>query len=143
MTGSTGFDTLEVTLHNQASQISQAHEALDQFAARHGLSVRVVRAFHLALEEHLSNCITYGFKPAQLGTIQVRFKLEPPVVRVEIEDNAVPFNPLTAPEVDTSLPLDEKPLGGLGLLLIRRSVDQAEYHRANEHNVLILKKRIG
>ena len=72
----------------------------------------------------------------------MRFLLEPTALGVEVEDNARPFNPIQAPEPDTSLPLDAKPLGGLGLLIIRRSVDELGYHRANDRNVLTLKKRM-
>jgi serine/threonine-protein kinase RsbW/sigma-B regulation protein RsbU (phosphoserine phosphatase) len=47
-----------------------------------------------------------------------------------------------APVVDTSVPLDAKPLGGLGLLMIRKSVDQLEYRRVADRNVLVMKKKI-
>jgi anti-sigma regulatory factor (Ser/Thr protein kinase) len=134
---------LEVSLHNQASEIPHAHAALDRFAADHGLPAPVVRAFHLALEEHLTNSISYGFTQGRVGTIHVRFTVDHPNVCVEVEDDADPFNPLTAPEPDTSLPLDAKPLGGLGLLLIRKSMDQVEYRQANGHNVLVMRKRLG
>jgi len=133
---------LEVSLHNHASEIPNAHAALDRFAARHGLSAPVVRAFHLALEEHLTNSISYGFTQGRAGTIQVRFTVEHPSVCVEVEDDADLFNPLTAPEADTSLPLEAKPLGGLGVLLIRKNMDQVEYRQANGHNLLVMRKRI-
>ena len=56
-------DILQVTLHNQASEILRAHEALDQLAAQHGVPARCVTSLHLALEEHLSNIIAYGYTP--------------------------------------------------------------------------------
>jgi len=59
-----------------------------------------------------------------------------------IEDDAGPFNPLDAPAVDTSLPLEQKPLGGLGILLIRKSVDELEYRRSGNRNVLVMKNRL-
>ena len=73
----------------------------------------------------------------------VRFALEPAALRVEIEDDAGPFNPLDAPAVDTALPLEEKPLGGLGVHLIRKSVDELEYQRAGNRNVLVMKNRLA
>jgi anti-sigma regulatory factor (Ser/Thr protein kinase) len=97
---------------------------------------------HLALEEHLANIVAHGGDPGPAGTITVRFALEPEALRVEIEDDARPFNPLDAPEVDTALPLEEKPVGGLGILLIRKSVDELEYGRAGNRNVLVMKNRL-
>lgn len=135
--------TTQVTLHNQASEIAQAHEALDQLSTQHGLPARCVTSLHLAIEEHLSNVISYGYSPGQPGTIHVRLRLEPNILAVEVEDDARPFDPLAAAEPDTSLPLDSKPLGGLGLLMIRRSVDEAAYRRTNDRNVLTLKKRLA
>ena len=137
-----GFDILEVSLHNQASQIPLAHEALDQFASREGLPGNSVTRLHVALEEHLTNIISYGYEAGKTGHITIRFALESSVLRIEIADDARPFNPLEAPEVDTTLPLEDKPLGGLGLLMIRKSADELQYSRVNGQNVLTIKKRI-
>jgi anti-sigma regulatory factor (Ser/Thr protein kinase) len=137
-----GPGNLEVSLHHLASEIPLVHEALDELAGRHGLPARCVARLHLALEEHLANIIAHGGKPGPAGSITVRFALEPAALRVEIEDDAVPFNPLEAPAVNTALPLEEKPLGGLGIHLIRKSVDELEYRRAGNRNVLVMKNRL-
>jgi anti-sigma regulatory factor (Ser/Thr protein kinase) len=134
---------LEVSLHHRASEIPLVHEALDELAGRHCLPARCVARLHLALEEHLANIIAHGGNSGPAGTITVRFTLEPAALRVEIEDDAGPFNPLDAPAVNTSLPLDQKPLGGLGILLIRKSVDELEYRRAGNRNVLVMKNRLA
>jgi anti-sigma regulatory factor (Ser/Thr protein kinase) len=133
---------LEVSLHHQASEIPLVHDALDELAARHRLPARCVTRLHLALEEHLTNIIVHGGSPGPASTITVRFALEPSALRVEIEDKADPFNPLDAPAVDTALPLEEKPLGGLGVHLIRKSVDELEYRRVGNRNVLVMRNRL-
>ena len=133
---------MEVSLHHQASEIPLVHDALDELAARHGLPARCVARLHLALEEHLANIIAHGGYPGPASTITVRFALESAALRVEIEDNADPFNPLDVPLVDTTLPLEQKPLGGLGILLIRKSVDELEYRRSGNRNVLVMKNRL-
>ena len=133
---------MEVSLHQQASEIPLVHDALDELAAEHRLPARCVARLHLALEEHLANIIAHGGYPGPSGTITVRFALEPAALRVEIEDDAGPFNPLNAPAVDTSLPLEQTPLGGLGILLIRKSVDELEYRRSGNRNVLVMKNRL-
>jgi anti-sigma regulatory factor (Ser/Thr protein kinase) len=133
---------LEVSLHHQASEIPLVHDALDELASRYRLAARCVARLHLALEEHLANIIAHGRNRGLAGTITVRFALEPAALRVEIEDDASPFNPLDAPAVNTSLPLEQKPLGGLGILLIRKSVDELEYRRSGNRNVLVMKSRL-
>lgn len=93
---------------------------------------------HVAVEEHLTNIITHGYEPGEVGAILVRFGLEPRGLCVEIEDNARPFNPLEAAQVDLSLPLDKRPIGGLGVHLIRNGVDHLSYLRKGEWNVLVM-----
>lgn len=134
---------MELTLHNRAPEIRRVHEALDQFAAEHTLPVVGLARLQVALEEHLTNIISYGYRPGQTGTIQIRFTLKDSNLRVEIEDDARPYNPLEAPDVDTSVPLEAKPVGGLGVLLIRKSVNKVEYRRAGERNLLVLVKSLA
>ena len=134
---------MEVSLQNHPSQILRAHQALDELAARNGLPARGVALVHVALEEHLTNIVTYGYSPDCHGTITVRFAFEAATLTIEIEDDARPFNPLQAPEVDTSLPLDAKPIGGLGVHIMRKSMDALDYRRVAGRNVLILKKRFA
>lgn len=119
------------------------HQALDELAARSGLADASIGRLHLALEEHLANIISHGYEPGQQGTIVVRFALEPSILRVDIEDDGRPFNINDAPEVDTSLPLEKRPLGGLGIHMIRKSVDELEYRRSGSRNMVVLRKRLA
>jgi len=134
---------LELTLHNQASEVPLVHQALDRFAVDHKLDVRRLARLHVALEEHLTNIISYGYNDQRVGVIRVRFALGSSELRVEIEDDGRPFNPVEAPEADTSLPLEQKPVGGLGIHLIRKSVDEVSYTRYCERNLLVLVTRLG
>jgi len=59
-----------------------------------------------------------------------------------VEDDARPFNPLERAPVDTTVPLDQKPLGGLGIHMIRHSMDELEYRRDGGRNILTMRKRI-
>jgi anti-sigma regulatory factor (Ser/Thr protein kinase) len=119
-----------------------AHQALDQLGTQLQLRPSDLTGLHVAIEEHLTNIISYGYQPGQVGTIRIRMQTERSSVQVEIEDDARAFNPLAGPEVDTSLPLDEKPIGGLGIHLIRKSADQLSYARVHGRNVLRMMKHL-
>jgi serine/threonine-protein kinase RsbW len=134
---------VEVTLPNQLSQINRVHQALDDLTLQHSLPARSGARLHVALEEHLTNIISHGYRPGGQGTIVVRFSLAPPDLRVQIEDDASAFNPLELPNPDTSLPVEDKPLGGLGVLMIRRSVDELEYSRTGGWNILVMKSQVS
>ena len=62
---------------------------------------------------------------------------------MDVEDDGTPFDPLAAPPVDTSLPLGDKPIGGLGVHLMRQFMDELSYARADGKNMLRMRKRIG
>jgi serine/threonine-protein kinase RsbW len=59
-----------------------------------------------------------------------------------VEDDGQPFNPLEAPEVDTTKPLEERTIGGLGIHIVRKLMDGLEYQRHEGKNLLVLKKHL-
>jgi anti-sigma regulatory factor (Ser/Thr protein kinase) len=135
-------DRLEVLLRNQPADISLAHDLLDEIVARRGLSSKLANDLHVAIEEHLTNTIRYGYAPGQSGRIRVRFRPAVNELCVEIEDDARPFNPLVAPRVDVTRPIDERPIGGLGIHMIRQLTDELRYERQGDRNRLIMVKRL-
>ena len=98
-------------------------------------------AADVALEEHLTNVFSYGYKAGEKALVKVRLETAADSLNVEVSDDAWAFNPLTVPPVDTSVPLEEKPMGGLGLHLIRLNMDELSYERLGEKNVFRMTKR--
>jgi anti-sigma regulatory factor (Ser/Thr protein kinase) len=135
-------DHLEILIGNQPSEIGRVLEALENFGAEHGISPRHIHELDLALEEHLTNIITHAFQTPAEHEIVVRGELTGHTLRLEIADDGRPFNPLEFPEPDLTAPLEERPIGGLGIHMMRKSVDAMEYRRENGKNVLALVKRI-
>ena len=68
--------------------------------------------------------------------------MQPGEVKAEVEDDGQPFNPLEAPEADTTKPLEERTIGGLGIHLARKLIDGLEYQRQEGKNLLLLKKAL-
>jgi anti-sigma regulatory factor (Ser/Thr protein kinase) len=115
---------------------------LSEFAETTRLPPSVVQAVDLCLEEHITNVINYGFEDPALQTIVVRLALLQGQLEVEVRDNGKPFNPLQRPEVDTAIPLEAKPIGGLGIHLMRQFMDDLNYRRESEQNILTMRKRV-
>lgn len=118
-------------------------EALREFAAQAQLPAMVVHAADLSLEEHITNVIHYGFAEPEHHEITVRFGVQGGELVVQVEDDGQPFNPLDRPEVDTSLDLADKPIGGLGIHLMRRFMDGLSYRYEGNKNVLTMRKRLA
>jgi len=134
---------LNISLRNDPVELSRLAEILEEFGRQHGLTQRDLLALDLSLHEHLTNIINYGYDNTKPREIQIRLRLGDRLLHLEVEDDARPFNPLERPPIDTTVPLDQKPLGGLGIHIIRRSMDQLEYRRDGGRNILTMRKRIA
>jgi anti-sigma regulatory factor (Ser/Thr protein kinase) len=134
---------LELILKNTLEEKQRVWPVLEEFARDHQLLPKVLQAADLALEEHLTNLLAYAYDDNTSHDILVRLALDEHWLQIEVEDDGRPFDPLSRPPVDTSLPLAEKPLGGLGVHLIRKFMDEVHYRREAGKNVLRLRKKIG
>jgi sigma-B regulation protein RsbU (phosphoserine phosphatase) len=133
---------VEMKLHNKLSALASANQTLTQFGGRHGLSDNVLHDLNLALGEILTNIISYGYTDSREHEIMVRLSVEPGEMRIDVEDDGQPFNPLEAPEPDTTKPLEDRAVGGLGVHLVRKLTDGLEYRRHEGKNILVMKKRL-
>lgn len=109
----------------------------------HRIPAAARQAADLAIEEHLTNVLSHGYEPGVTPRIVIRMETDADWLRVDVEDNGKPYDPLTTPPVDTSIPLEEKPIGGLGVHLMRQCMDELSYAREAGKNVLRMGKRIG
>jgi serine/threonine-protein kinase RsbW len=135
-------NSLDISLRNDPAELSRLADLLKKFGRQHGLSPAALLATDLALHEHLTNIIQYGYDDASPREIRIRLSLKERLLRVEVEDDARPFNPMERPPVDTTVPLDHKPIGGLGVHIIRKSMDELAYRRAGDKNLLLMIKRL-
>ena len=131
---------LELTLLNRRSEIARLQDRLEAFALQHGLPPKVLHEVQLALEEHLTNVVNYAFKDRGEHQIKVCVQLRNSELRIDVEDDGVPFDPLKHQAPDLSLPIEEKPVGGLGIHMMRKSMDRLEYRRASGRNILVMTK---
>ncbi len=134
---------MDIVLKNQDGERRKLLGALEDFARQHSLPPAVVQAADLALEELITNIFNYAYDQAGPRDIRVRFLIDGDCLQIEVEDDGKPFDPLERPEPDISLPLDDKPIGGLGIYLVRRSMDEVQYRRHAGKNLLVMRKRLG
>jgi len=133
---------LEIKLKSKPSEFESFNQTLTEFGQHHGLAAKVVHDLNLALEKIFTNIISYGYTDNREHEIRVRLSIRPGEVRAEVEDDGQPFNPLEAPEPDTTKPLAERTIGGLGIHLVRRLMDGLEYQRHEGKNLLVMKKHL-
>ena len=134
--------SLFALLRNDLAELQRLNQLVSDFAESHGLPSELVFRLTLVLEEIITNVISYGYEDEMEHEISVRLSWEDPDMKIEVEDDGRPFNPLEAPPPDMVKPLAERPVGGLGIHLVREMMDKLEYRRENDKNLLVLKTRV-
>lgn len=118
--------------------------ALDTFESRcreAGFPDEAVLELRLVAEEVLTNIAKYGHAPGAPAAAEFTFAFTDQAALLEFRDQGREFDPLAAPGPDLDAPLEERAVGGLGLMLVRALVEEARYAREGPVNVLRLVKR--
>lgn len=134
---------LSMTIGTDPGQIAGVTAAFAEFADAHAVPAAVRRSVSVALDELLNNTLAYGFAGRGGGAVSIDVELQPDRVCVTLTDNGKPFNPLEMSAPDTALPLEERPIGGLGIHLARGMMDEVAYQRRGERNVVSLAKLLA
>ncbi len=108
-----------------------------------GCPDRVQYQIDIVLDEIFSNIVTYAY-PNERGTavVQVEFAEAPSAVRITFQDSGVPFNPLETAEPDITKSAEERSIGGLGIYIVKKTMDEVIYSRENGKNILTIEKRL-
>ena len=117
-------------------------QRIEAFGLTHGLSPEVVFTLNLALDEVVTNIISYAYADDAEHEIDVRVTLDGKEVSVRVQDDGKAFNPLAVPKPDLGPDIDQRPVGGLGVHIVRSLMDALEYQRVNDHNIFIMRKRL-
>lgn len=124
----------------RASEVRNAVEFVATRAAAAGLDPARAPRLMLAVEEAVANVCNHAYG-VEGGDVVVRVATGPQEVRVEVEDAGAAFDPLALAPPDLVSDLDERPLGGLGVHLLRQVMDEIAYRREGDRNVLTLVMR--
>ena len=131
-------DVFSKTISNTLPELQTALLEVSTFLEGK-LSPKAVFAAGLALEEMITNTLKYGYDDQAPHQIALRLEINAASALITITDDGRAFNPLLAPPPDTAKPMEERPIGGLGLHLVRGLVDSIDYQRLEGKNVLQIK----
>ncbi len=124
------------------SQISRLAPFISKIAKVKHLDSTLASSLNLALEEAVTNSVMYAYPEGTEGTVDVEAILNEDSIQFVISDNGIPFDPTAAPAVDTSLGVEERAIGGLGIHLVRKIMDNVSYRRDGSRNILSMTKKI-
>ena len=105
--------------------------------------VKAQMQIDIAIDELFGNIAHYAYHP-EVGEASVRVEVvqEPLSVVITFIDNGVPYDPLAAAEPDTTLSAEERSVGGLGIYMVKKSMDEITYRYEGGKNILSIRKKI-
>jgi len=129
-------DQRDFVIRNDFSELAWLPNAVREFLAQRGLSERTLFTIDLVLEEVVTNILKYAYFDAESHQIAIHVALTPEQVVLVVEDDGRQFDPVQTPEPDVRQRAEDRPIGGLGLHLVRRMVQLFRYERRGVRNHL-------
>jgi len=129
---------IEIALKNDIAQIEQLAEQVLAFGRENDLPDELAWELRLVLEEVVTNIISYGYDDQADHVIKVSIINAEQAVTLTVQDDARPFNLLEHPLPDLEIPLEDRPVGGLGIHMVRRIMDDVDYRRDGGQNRVVM-----
>ena len=137
------IQTETLTLHNDISEVPQLNDFIEAVAERLGIEPSTALQLQLAVEEAVVNVMDYAYPPDTVGMVTVATTTDGQSLEIVISDSGTPFDPTKQEKADISLSVEERQIGGLGILLVNEIMDTVSYERKDGKNVLTLTKQLN
>ncbi len=130
---------IEADVNNLDTVLAFVDEQLEKY----GCSPKIQMQIDVAVEEIFVNIANYAYNPEiGLAGISVETQEEPLAVTITFTDNGVPYDPLKKPDPDVTLSAEERQIGGLGIYMVKKSMDNISYEYKDGRNILTIKKNL-
>lgn len=130
-------------VRNDLREVARVGDEVRALWMEQGFPEELEMPVTLALEEALSNVIRHGCVPEQEYDIRVHFSGNEQAVKIEVSDNARPFDPLSLPPPALDVPIQQRKIGGLGVFLVRKLMDEVTYEFREGRNRLCFRKQLS
>ncbi|MBQ3379806.1 MAG: ATP-binding protein [Clostridia bacterium] len=131
--------TVEATVENIETVTDFVNEQLEEL----NCSMKVQMQIDIAIDELFGNIAMYAYDPETgPATVRVEVEEEPLAVIITFIDNGKPYDPLSAKDPDITLNAEQREAGGLGVFLVKKTMDDVTYEYKNGQNILRIKKKI-
>jgi sigma-B regulation protein RsbU (phosphoserine phosphatase) len=131
-----------LVLENDIQEMDKLEPFLNDFFERNKLDMSLLPQMDLALEEAIANVIMYAYPEGERGTVEICLEKKENLLQTRISDAGMPFNPLQQPEAKLASSIEERPIGGLGIHLIKEIMDEVVYQYKNGKNMLTMIRKI-
>ena len=131
-----------IILPNDTKEVPTLAAFIDEVCEAVGFDAALTMKMNLAIEEAVVNVMEYAYPRGTHGDITVEAQANDVRLKFTIIDSGTHFDPTAQAEVDTTLSAEDRPIGGLGIHIVRQYMDSINYERISGHNVLTLRKKL-
>ncbi len=128
-------------LNNNVQHVPHLANFIDSVAEANGIDPATTMSLNLAMEEAVVNVINYAYPDGVIGDIDITAEVEDGTITFTIVDGGVAFDPTAKSDPDLTLAAEDRPIGGLGIHLVRQLMDSIGYERKDDKNILTLTKK--
>jgi len=133
----------DITVLAATENISKITAFVDAELENIGCPPKANAQIDICIDEIVANIAHYAYgSETGNATVRLDFDEAERIVSLAFIDSGMPFDPLDVPEPDITSPLAERPIGGLGLFMVKNMMDSMDYRREDGHNILTISKRI-
>lgn len=133
----------ELVIMADKQNLPQVLAFIDEQLEKHECPAKVMTQMDLATEEIFANISSYAYEPdSGYATVRVEITDEPASVMISFIDKGTPYDPLAKPDPDLKIPVRERRKGGLGIFLVKKSMDDMRYEYKDGQNILTIIKTI-
>jgi len=133
----------EITLKAALENIGSVMEFVDAELEMLDCPVKAQTQIDISVDEIFSNIARYAYEPDEgEATVRFAFSESDRVVSLTFIDCGIPYNPLEKEDPDVSLSIEEREVGGLGIFMVKKSMDEMDYHYQDGQNILTVRKKI-
>ena len=130
-----------IVLPNDTQEVPRLAAFVDEVCEALGFDEALTMQMNLAIEEAVVNVMCYAYPPGIRGDVSIEAQSNDMRLKFIITDSGSPFDPTVQADADTTLSAEERPIGGLGIYLVRQIMDSINYERVDGRNVLTLRKK--
>lgn len=133
----------KITLDADFDNLDEIREFVGEAASQVGFSDKEIYSIQLAADEASSNIIEHAYAGIKNGVLEIECSAIEGGLLIVLKDQGKPFDPASVPEPNVNADLSERKIGGLGMYLMRKLMDEVTYESSEEENKLTMIKRVG
>lgn len=136
-----GWPMPELCIAAKTENMERVLEFMNEQLEAHGCSSKTKTQLNIAADELFTNIAHYAYG-GQMGQAVIQMEFPDDFAEITFRDWGIPYNPLQHPDPDVTLPTEERPIGGLGIFMVKKSMDFVDYRREAGQNILTIRRKL-